>query len=41
MVFAVRLGQGLVSCNVSVSVSSRTQNVSCRSRLKRSRAHSW
>ena len=33
MVFTIPLGQGLGSCNVSVSVSSRTLNVSSRSRL--------
>jgi len=33
MVFTIRLGQGLGSCNVSVSVSSRTKCATSRSRL--------
>ena len=52
MVFTIRLGQRLGSCNISVSVSSRTKfptsrsrrhasRVSSRSRVKRSRTHPW
>jgi len=37
--YTIRLGQGLGSCKVSVSVSSWMQNVSSRSRPERSRAH--